>query len=703
MLASSAAGRPRKACGQCKGHKVRCSGEKPVCRRCLRLRHICIYTGNNANVSEVLRTSSSSLQSTRGEIQTPPTSVSTAATSNAGRDKGQSSSASGHEAARGRWYPTAPSLSLASPSQDYYLGIPASLVSRLIEVYYSDVYNGSLLLHKRIFLEAVAAGTARPQVILSVCAIASIFHLDVKNQDYLKEHGFGTQWAEQAGKLAFQEVEHPTEDNIAAFMNLGLFWYSQGSWRRSNIHYGNAIQLALVLGLGVERVGKENFLESEIRRRRFWACYLMNCHAPQSMSVQDTSETTLKLTLPWGENDFEAGFYAGAMASLDSGQSNYGLFSELIRVMTYWRAVVNLIKSPESSISARVTELHSLDAQISEWWSKVPDCLTLTPANISETPHSILPKLLLLHTVYHQCLCALHSSIVPLFSWSASDDTWLSARNLSAQISYDHACEASALFEAFFTNSDESSAIPSFVAYAAYCGCAIQIPFMWCSEANVRAKAHANVRTNVRMIRTLAKYWKFSALLEVHFQYLYKMHANNPTPLENEPKHFAVGELKGFKTNGSHVRDSILRHNSILLRKSDGVAEPGEEANDLAIDDGNGMQSSDLAEQNFPRSSTPLRQSPPQRALLVGGHQPSVATIPNSTAIDTIDPYVLLQQSQNLDLFNPFLDPEAPYLFPEGEVPDFSQLGTSQVSLDFLDGWLLSPEEITDSIRNQIG
>jgi hypothetical protein len=88
---------------------------------------------------------------------------------------------------------------------------------------------------------------------------------------------------------------------------------------------------------------------------------------------------------------------------------------------------------------------------------------------------------------------------------------------------------------------------------------------------------------------------------------------------------------------------------------------------------------------------------------LVGGHQPSVATIPNSTAIDTIDPYVPLQQSQNLDLFNPFLDPEAPYLFLEGEVPDFSQLGTSQVSLDFLDGWLLSPEEITDSIRNQIG
>lgn len=64
------------------------------------------------------------------------------------------------------------------------------------------------------------------------------FYLDAKNQTSLKEHGFSTQWAELAGKLAFQEVESPNEDNIVAFVNLGLFWYSQGSWRRSYIHKG---------------------------------------------------------------------------------------------------------------------------------------------------------------------------------------------------------------------------------------------------------------------------------------------------------------------------------------------------------------------------------------------------------------------------------------------------------------------------------
>ena len=64
----------------------------------------------------------------------------------------------------------------------------------------------------------------------------SSFYLDAKNQTSLKEHGFSTQWAERAGRLAFQEVENPNEDNIATFVNLGLFWYSQGSWQRSYIH-----------------------------------------------------------------------------------------------------------------------------------------------------------------------------------------------------------------------------------------------------------------------------------------------------------------------------------------------------------------------------------------------------------------------------------------------------------------------------------
>lgn len=54
--------------------------------------------------------------------------------------------------------------------QGIYLGIPKPLISELIEIYFENVCNSSLLLHKQRFLETVKTGTAVPHTLLSVCA-----------------------------------------------------------------------------------------------------------------------------------------------------------------------------------------------------------------------------------------------------------------------------------------------------------------------------------------------------------------------------------------------------------------------------------------------------------------------------------------------------------------------------------------------------
>jgi hypothetical protein len=137
----------------------------------------------------------------------------------------------------------------------------------------------------------------------------------------------------------------------------------------------------------------------------------------------------------------------------------------------------------------------------------------LAPLNVAEVPQDHLPKVLLINVVYHQSLCALHASIVPLFCWSPGDETWASARQLSAQIAFEHALAASELIEAVITTYPRLGAMPSFVAYAAYSGCAIQMPFLWCSKQAVKDRAQANVRANIQMIHAMASYWKFAALL----------------------------------------------------------------------------------------------------------------------------------------------------------------------------------------------
>lgn len=164
-------------------------------------------------------------------------------------------------------------------------------------------------------------------------------------------------------------------------------------------------------------------------------------------------------------------------------------------------------------MTAKIAAIHALDSRISKWRSKLPTALELTRSKIPSVAVDSFPKLVIIHAVYHQCLCALHSSIVPLFSWTSGDDNWASARQLSAQIAFEHACQTSELLEAVLDYYPMLNAIPCFAGYAAYCACAIQIPFMWCSEPGVRKRAYSNVRTNIRMINILSKYWKFASML----------------------------------------------------------------------------------------------------------------------------------------------------------------------------------------------
>jgi hypothetical protein len=121
--------------------------------------------------------------------------------------------------------------------------------------------------------------------------------------------------------------------------------------------------------------------------------------------------------------------------------------------------------------------------------------------------------------------------------------------------------------------------MPSFIAYAAYCGCAIQIPFLWCSNQEVRRHAIANVGANIKMIETMATYWKIAALLKIHVRCLYNIYKRNPVALEDEPKNIAVAKLINFKVEASRARSSILDPVGVVHSKEDnGLAKQGEES-----------------------------------------------------------------------------------------------------------------------------
>ena len=142
--------------------QVRCSSDRPACKRCTRLRHDCVYPSEGFQTRAVSQSNRAS-----HELGSVPAA----------------SRASVPQRLDGHEYlspeATAPliwsSPRLQQPSENTVLGIPDSLVTTLVDVYYSHVYNASLLVHRPTFLQALKAGNANPAVVLSICAFASMY------------------------------------------------------------------------------------------------------------------------------------------------------------------------------------------------------------------------------------------------------------------------------------------------------------------------------------------------------------------------------------------------------------------------------------------------------------------------------------------------------------------------------------------------
>ncbi|KNG83811.1 hypothetical protein ANOM_008001, partial [Aspergillus nomiae NRRL 13137] len=480
-----------------------------------------------------------------------------------------------------------PSLSRLHIPEKRYFGVPASLLPILIDLYYTHLYNASLLLYRPSLTRALELDTIRTDVLLSICALASRFYTDSKGAAVLLDSHFDREWAEAAGRMALREVESPKSENVVVFLNLALFWYSHGQFRRSNMltactrlfnsQLGCASNTAWVLGVPPDEKSNGSSLDSEMQRRRFWACYLQCSFQADTLFPKIPTEGMLNIRLPCSESEFQLGNPQSSI-TLKDVESTQSIYAELIRAMALWSSVVLLIKQTGLSLASRLAEMQTLDGRIHEAWSKLDPCFHLECTRMEAVPSHELPKLLLLHVIYHQCLCSLHSSIVPLFSWSPCEGVFAYAQQLSAQTAFEHANSVSALLRASLELDWDCRRMPSFIGYAAYSACAILTPFIWCSQPNVRQRAVSSILASLKTLQILGNHWAFLGVLGRFACGLYKVHASDPFPLA--------------------ARLSILTHNSIIISDQGSTAQGTDDIGDLGLDNANSRESGP-AEENL--------------------------------------------------------------------------------------------------------
>jgi len=338
------AGKERKrlplACIACRRKKIRCSGEKPACKHCLRARVPCVYkvttrkaaprTDYMAMLDKRLKRMEDrvirvipkeelpDLNATGRASVRPPLPGQTPKKEKGGPDQPPKKRSADEAFTQelSDWKHSRDKPSLLDPAAglrkqregENKLFIegseslpPQYIQEHLAEVFFDCVYGQCyLLLHKPSFMRKLKAGTVPPVLILAVCAISARFstHPQVSTEPTFLR---GEQWATPARRIVEKRHYEPNITILTAMLMLGLHYFGtcEGglSWSFGGqaMRMGYALQLHRELDhdpLGRNQMAKSSeankaagasqkppelsFTDREIRRRTMWACYLMD-------------------------------------------------------------------------------------------------------------------------------------------------------------------------------------------------------------------------------------------------------------------------------------------------------------------------------------------------------------------------------------------------------------------------------------------
>lgn len=210
-----------------------------------------------------------------------------------------------------------PTTSVRSTKAEAHTPLPPrSVLLKLVEIYFTHVNNQTYgFLHRPTFLRHIEEGKVSDGLLYSVCAISARFSttyappsLSRKPSD--KEtpaYHAGEPYAIEARKLALRDFDKPTVQNVQTLLLLALHDFGAKKGQKAWMFAGMAIRMASALrlnrevdGVAVEREGtsardepqnafrysgnktspKEtvSWIEREIRRRTFWACFVMDVY-----------------------------------------------------------------------------------------------------------------------------------------------------------------------------------------------------------------------------------------------------------------------------------------------------------------------------------------------------------------------------------------------------------------------------------------
>lgn len=590
------AGKERKrlplACIACRRKKIKCSGEKPACKHCLRARIPCVYkvtTRKAAPRTDYMAMLDKRLKRMEDRVirvipkEELPDLAATGRASvrppilgqTVKKEKEQAKKRSADEAFTQEltdWRSSREKTTLLDPiaglrqqregeNKLFIEGSeslpPQHIQEHLAEVFFDCVYGQSyLLLHKPSFMRKLKAGTIPPVLILAVCAISARFstHPQVSTEPAFLR---GEQWATPARRIVEKRHYEPNITILTAMLMLGLHYFGtcEGglSWSFGGqaMRMGYALQLHRELEhdpLGRSQIANSNesgkrgpkppeltFTDREIRRRTMWACYLMDTfnssgtERPSFLNEEyyqiqlPIKESHFQMEVPGPTEDLYGNVPMSNKNSLDNtgdaaaeAKANMGVSAYIVRGVVLWKRIVKYLnlggkdKDPHP-IWDTLSQFATLQRQITQLKSSLPDDLTYTPENLAaHASERLANQFLFLHIVLAQTSLFLHRFAIPTVPSRRPHHQAYTAAGMPKTFlsnSANTVIESGSLISKIIADSAGHTLTVPFAGYCAYAAATVHVWGIFSKNPGLEAASKENLRHNYKYLTRMKRYW----------------------------------------------------------------------------------------------------------------------------------------------------------------------------------------------------
>ncbi|KAF1982586.1 hypothetical protein K402DRAFT_424510 [Aulographum hederae CBS 113979] len=323
----------------------------------------------------------------------------------------------------------------------------------LMDLFWQDYNSVIHVLHKEAFHEDMEQGrTQFYSPFLHICVLAMGYRFADKNRPDMQRISMQKQEStlhREAKYMLDYELERPGGiPSVVALLLLGDLECGVGRDNVGWLYGGMAVRIAFDIGLHLDtRQSGLPQIEVEIRHMTLWACVIYDKYwalflgRPTSMKSSDLEIHSLA-------KQFER------LGTCRPAGPEKGLETQIYEALLDLMEMAGKIADytdPQMLTTAHIDRtdylrMAGLDREFGNWYSRLPETLRWTPANIATAPFSFF----LLHQQYHSALILLHRPFAKYGESSGSDsgeesnDTYTSA--LSRTVCTKHAIRVARIF-----------------------------------------------------------------------------------------------------------------------------------------------------------------------------------------------------------------------------------------------------------------